>query len=347
MSRSRTLLYWLCQIVGWCSWTILGLLYATAGGLYGPVWSYAVTYGGSAIVAIVWTHGYRHFIKRRGWAARAPGALLARVIPASLVLGIVLPYTDLPLYWLVYDHDTEIFGRWTIAAIMGTSWSVLVWNFAYFGIHYFERWRQAEVDKLQLAVVAGEAELHGLMAQLNPHFLFNCLNSVRGLIAEDPVKAQVAVTQLSDLMRYSMHASRVPTVALETELEMVRTYLALQAVRFDERLLATLDIAPATRGLQVPTMLVQALVENGVKHGIEQLPAGGTIAIAAWLEGDALHVRVTNTGQITRRAGSTEVGLANARERLRLLYGAGAALALREADGEVVAELTVPAPGAA
>jgi Histidine kinase len=347
VSRNRTRFYWLCQVVGWFSWTILGVLYATAGGMYAPSWSYAVTYGGSAIVAIAWTHGYRHFIKRRGWAALEPGALLARVIPASLVLGIVLPYTDLPLYALVYQRSTELFGRWTLAAILGTSWSVLVWNFAYFGIHYFERWRQAELDKLQLAVVAGEAQLHGLMAQLNPHFLFNCLNSVRGLIVEDPAKAQTAVTQLSDLMRYSMHASRIPTVALDTELEMVRTYLALQAVRFDERLRTTLDIAPATRAVQVPTMLVQALVENGVKHGIEQVPAGGTLAIAAWLEGDALRVRVTNPGQITPRDGSTQVGLANARERLRLLYGARAQLALREAGGEVVAELTVPIGGGA
>jgi two-component system LytT family sensor kinase len=89
-------------------------------------------------------------------------------------------------------------------------------------------------------------------------------------------------------------------------------------VRFDERLIATLDIALATGAVPVPTMLVQALVENGVKHGIEQLPAGGMLAIAAWLEGDALRVRVTNTGRITPRDGSTQVGLSNARERLRL-----------------------------
>ena len=344
--RSRTTFYWLCQVVGWGSWSILGLLYATAGGAYGPAWGYAVSYGGSGLVAIAWTHAYRHFIKRRGWAALGPGALVARVIPASLVLGILLPYTDLPLYWLTY-HEASLFGRWTIAAIVGTSWTVLVWNFAYFGIHYFQRWRQAEVDKLQLAVVAGQAQLHGLMAQINPHFLFNCLNSVRGLIVEDPAKAQTAVTQLSELMRYSMQASRVPTVALDTELEAVRTYLALQGVRFDDRLRATFDIATATRALHVPTMLVQSLVENSVKHGIEQRPAGGTIAIAAWRDGETLRVRVTNPGRIARRNDATEVGLANARERLRLLYGGAAALVLRETEGDVVADLTVPARGGA
>jgi len=345
--RKRTLVYWLCQVVGWCSWSTVGVLYATSDGLYVPVWTLAATYSTNVVVAIAWTHAYRHLIKRRGWAALEPGKLLARVIPASIVLSFLLTYTDLPMYWLVYGRWSELYGSWTVAVILGTSWSVVVWNLAYFGIHYFEGWRQAELDKLQLAVVAGEAQLHGLMAQVNPHFLFNCLNSVRGLIAEDPGKAQTAVTQLSDLMRYSMQASRIPTVALETELEIVRTYLALQTVRFDERLITTLDIAPASRAVQVPTMLVQALVENGVKHGIEQLPTGGTIAIAAWLEGDRLHVRVTNTGQITRRDDSTQVGLANARERLRLLYGGEASLVLREAKGEVVAELTVPAPGAA
>jgi len=131
-------------------------------------------------------------------------------------------------------------------------------------------------------------------------------------------------------------------VPLETEIDMVRTYLSLQEVRLDERLSSRIDIAADTRGVQVPTMLVQELVENGVKHGVERLPGGGTIGVASWLDDDMLRVRVTNTGKITACDGSTRVGLANARERLRLLYGERASLALREDGRSVVAELVVP-----
>lgn len=180
------------------------------------------------------------------------------------------------------------------------------------------------------------------MSQINPHFLFNCLNSVRALIVEDPAKAQAAVTALSELMRYSMQASRVATVPLETEIEMVRTYLSLEEVRLDERLVSRFEIAADTRPVPIPTMLVQLLVENGVKHGIERLPDGGTISIASWLDEATLHIRVTNTGKLVVRAGSTRIGLVNARERLRLLYGDQASLALREDARSVIADLSLP-----
>lgn len=342
MTLRRAHVYWLCQLAGWTSWTVVGLTYAFT--LYGRItlWADMPAYGASIASSIGWTHLYRGLIRRRGWAALGPGKLLPRVVPISLALGVAIPYTVAPLYLLLYPGHAQMFGIWVLPAVTGTTWCVLIWNVAYFGVHYFERWRRAELDNLQLAVVAAEAQLHGLMSQINPHFLFNSLNSVRALVVEDPAKAQTAVTQLAELMRYAMHASRIATVPLETEIEMVRTYLSLQEVRLDERLTSQLDIAPETRGVPVPTMLVQELVENGVKHGIEQLPGGGAIGVASWIDDGRLRVRVTNSGAITRDDGSTRVGLANARERLRLLYGARASLALREDRGAVIADLVVP-----
>jgi len=340
--RSRTLLYWLCQIAGWFSWAVLGLTYLLSNPSSPTVLSLLPAYVATTVSAIGWTHVYRLCIRRRGWAALGPGKLLPRVLPASLALGVVIPYTTLPLHFLLYPDHAKVFGLWVLPAVAGPAWCALIWNVAYFGIHYFERWRQAEVDKLQLAVVAAEAQLHGLMSQVNPHFLFNCLNSVRALVVEDPTKAQAAITGLSELMRYSMQASRVATVPLETEMEMVRTYLSLEEVRLDERLTSEIKIAADTRPVPIPTMLVQLLVENGVKHGIERLPGGGTIGVVSWLDDGTLRVRVTNTGQIVARDGSTRVGLANARERLRLLYGERASLALREDGRSVIADLALP-----
>lgn len=345
MIRRRALLYWLCQLAGWFSWTVVGLLFAMTGpvGLGDLIsWSYLLVLAATPVSSIAWTHVYRGYLRRRGWTGLGPGKLLPRILPASVILGVLIPYTAMPLYLILFPERASVFGIWVLPAVGSSIWCVLIWNFAYFGIHYFERWRQAELDKLQLAVVATEAQLHGLMSQINPHFLFNSLNSVRALVLEDPAKAQTAVTALSELMRYSMQASRVATVPLETEMEMVRTYLSLEAIRFDERLTSELTIAADTHAVPIPTMMVQLLVENGVKHGIERLPAGGTIGVASWLDAGTLRVRVTNTGQIVARDDSTRVGLANARERLRLLYGERASLALREDGRSVVADLAVP-----
>jgi hypothetical protein len=339
--RRRLLAYWLCQVFGWATWGVIGILYSvSAPGPTVEPWKYVMTYGMSVVVEISWTHAYRAVMRRGGWIALPPGRLLRRVVLASVVLGLVIPYTQVPIYYLIYPERFELLGRWLLPAAMSTTLSVLLWSAIYIAVHYFERWRQAEVDKLQLAVVAAEGQLHGLMAQLNPHFLFNCLNSVRALIVEDPAKAQAAVTALSSLMRYSLQ--RDATVPLATELEMVRTYLSLEQIRFDERLTSELAIADDAGAVPVPTMLVQGLVENGVKHGVEPLPGGGTIAIAAWRDGAALRVRVTSPGKIAPRAGSTRVGLANAHERLRLLYGERASLALREDGPGVIAELSLP-----
>ncbi|HKE14129.1 MAG TPA: histidine kinase [Kofleriaceae bacterium] len=339
----RGLIYWFCQIGGWFSVTEIALafvLYSSPRDV--APWQLAITYNAGAALAVAWTHLYRGHIRRRQWAALSPARLLVRVLGGSAVLGAAIPLSAYPVWLFVLRDRVDPIAAWGPPAFMTWSWCVLMWSVIYFGVHYFERWRQAEVDKLRLAVAAAEARLEGLMSQLNPHFLFNCLNSVRALIVEDQGKAQTTVTELSNLMRYSMQAGRIPTVPLEVEIDMVRTYLSLEGVRLDERLTTRIEIAPETRSVPVPTMLVQLLVENGVKHGIERLADGGAIEVAARIEDGALRVRVTSSGRIVASDGSTRVGLANARERLRLLYGAAASLALREDGGSVVAELSLP-----
>jgi Histidine kinase len=338
----RRRIYWACQIGGWFLSAQLALLFLTGGDDEPRAWQLAISMNASAASAILWTHVYRAAIRKRGWAGLSPGRLLPRVSLGSVLVGTAITFTSGPVWLLVLGDRGASVSEWAPPAIMNWSSLALGWSVVYFGVHYFERWRQAELENLQLAVAAAEARLHGLMSQLNPHFLFNCLNSVRALIVEDPSKAQTTVTELSNLMRYSMQAGRVVTVPLETEIEMVRTYLSLEGVRLDERLASEIDMAPDTRSVPVPTMLVQLLVENGVKHGIERLPDGGAIRVVSRLVGGALRLSVTSSGRLVAQAGSTRVGLANARERLRLLYGERAGLTLREESGSVVAELTLP-----
>jgi LytS/YehU family sensor histidine kinase len=213
----------------------------------------------------------------------------------------------------------------------------------YLGVHYYERYRQAEMEKLQLAVVATEGQLQGLVSQINPHFIFNCLNSLRALILEDPPRAQNMVTQLAALLRYSLRSGKTFTVPLGEEIDIVNTYLQLEAIRFEERLAIRMEMAPETLSVQVPPMLLQSLVENGVKHGIEKLTQGGEISVASRMDHDTLKIEIMNSGRLLDGSSSTQIGLINVRERLFLLYGSTAALVLRnQGTDSVLAEISIP-----
>jgi LytS/YehU family sensor histidine kinase len=184
--------------------------------------------------------------------------------------------------------------------------------------------------------------LHALQGQLNPHFLFNCLNSLRALIVEDPERAQTMVTRMADLLRRSLRTNPAETIPLQEEMVAVNDYLDLEHVRFEDRLRVSCFLEPRELTCRVPPMIVQTLVENGLKHGIAHLPEGGELRIAARVVNDRLQVEVTNSGKLFPESEHTGSGLYNARERLRLIYGDSASLTLAARDGNnVVATLVI------
>lgn len=222
------------------------------------------------------------------------------------------------------------------------------WLCLYFFYHLFDRLNRSEVERFRLMSSVKEAELRALKSQVNPHFIFNSLNSLRALVDEDPERARKAVTQLANLLRYSLQSGQMETVPFEDELDIVNDYLALEQVRHEERLRLRLDIAPEALQLRIPPMLLQTLVENAVKYGISPKPEGGEIAIVARSSGGALRIQVSNPGQIEGigRESSTGVGLRNAADRLRLIFGERATLQLRSdiQPARVVAEAVIPLP---
>ena len=204
------------------------------------------------------------------------------------------------------------------------------------------RRRTAELDALRAQVLARETRLRTLQQQLNPHFLFNCLNSLRGMIDEDRNRARQMVTRLAELLRSSLRQDESNSIPLDEELATVDAYLELESVRFEERLRIRRDIDPAARSALVPPMLVQGLVENALKHGISSLPSGGDLTLRIARAGDLLLIDVLNPGTLSSQSGNG-IGLANARERLRLLYGPRAELTLTEDQpGSVHAGVVLP-----
>jgi len=217
----------------------------------------------------------------------------------------------------------EVFG-W----VFGSSSVLLIWSLIYFGFYQVQNYRQTEIEKWRLELTVKDAELKALKSQMNPHFIFNCLNSVRALTVEDPERARTVVTQLANILRYSLQSRNAATVTLEEELQIVSDYLALEAIRLEDRLKVRLSIDPDTLSVAVPTMLIQTLAENGIKYGVAARPEGGEISITSSMRDAMLQIQVTNTGRLGNVGDSTGVGLRNAVDRLKLLFGESATLTL-------------------
>ena len=364
MKRSQV--YILCQLLGWYSQAAGNIIFSRLGEAI--TWKPVALYMWGALAGILTTHALRAVIRRRQWLKLSPLRALSYLKGIGCTRAGVLETT------FKDETETDLFGEqavlcggasalvtagWPLAFGMaalrkaGYAWilpvvsiwsiTVFLWEVIYFGVHYFESFQTSEVEKLRLAVVAKDSQLRALISQVNPHFIFNCLNGLRAMIVEDPARAQDMVTELSNILRYSLQSGRTETVPLETELEAVTAYLKLEAIRLEERLRVYIAVDPESLETRIPPMLLQTLVENGIKHGVARLPGGGEIRVDSQVESRAVKIQVRNSGQLRDDGGSTRLGLDNARERLRLLYGDAASLVLRNYDSDsVVAEISIP-----
>jgi sensor histidine kinase YesM len=332
--------YWVCQIAGWGSFTayVLGgyLLAAPehdTGGFFGIVFT-------NALVCPAISHELRRQIYLREWLQRP----LRRVGPILVLLPVLIAaaLTAVGVGVVVVNHVPITWGM-LLGTFFAFLWAFAGWLVIYFAVHGR---RRREALQLELAVVSRDAQLRTLRTQVNPHFLFNSLTSLRHLIVTNPDRAVTMVTGLADLLRYSLASDREDTVPLSDELAIVDEYLGLEQIRFEERLRVERAIEPAALTARVPPMLVQSLVDNAIKHGIATLARGGVVRLSARVTGTAVDLTVANSGVFSGdRAGG--YGLANARERLRLLYDGAASLTLRQDGDMTVADVHIPAAPAA
>jgi two-component sensor histidine kinase len=220
---------------------------------------------------------------------------------------------------------------------------IALWFLAYIVYHYVEKNRKDQLDRLRLESTVKELELKTIKSHINPHFIFNSLNSIRALVDENPERARKAITELSNILRSSMHAEKSETVTLERELNIVEDYLALEHMRFEERLEVEMDIDPDTLGQPVPPMMLQTLVENSIKHGISKLVGGGKVRIVADFKDDHLELLVQNTGQLTPNISGDGFGIKSTQDRLNLMYQGKATFAIRNMNGNMVeSKVTMP-----
>ncbi|MBL0145706.1 MAG: histidine kinase [Chitinophagaceae bacterium] len=218
-----------------------------------------------------------------------------------------------------------------------------IWLLIYIVYHYVEKNRKDQVDRLKLETNIKELELKTIKSHINPHFIFNSLNSIRALVDENPQRARTAITELSNILRSSMQAEKAETVSLERELSIVKDYLALEQMRFEERLKIEMEIDEDTLDQQVPPMMLQTLVENAIKHGISKQLKGGTVKVVADFKDDHLELLVQNTGQLANIRNGDGFGIKSTEDRLNLMYQGKAFFAIKNLDNNTVeSKVTMP-----
>ncbi len=303
----------------------------TAVGYGGPFWAVFVHSQSIGVIAWLVCDGGRRVL----WPRREPtlGPLLA-LMGFGALAG-----------WAA--------GTWIPARLFGIPWSLQNYSSSliisalavFIAARFFrERERLLRTERL-----IAEAQLKLLQAQIEPHFLFNTLANLRALIATDPARAQLMLDHLDAFLRAALTAARKERSTLGDEFRLLRDYLEILAIRMGPRLRYRLDLPEALASAQLPPMLVQPLVENAVRHGIEPALAGGEIAVSASTREGRLVIEVTDTGAGGSAAATAgaRVGLAQIRERLRGVYGGGASFQLTEQpNGGVIATLDLPAAGA-
>jgi two-component system LytT family sensor kinase len=335
--------YWICQTVGWLFYILVNLIsyQATSNANIKDYILFSAMFPAGIFI----THLFRYVIQRTNLLRANFVYQVITIIVSSLVEATLISLINvLLLKTLGFQNQYQLYLQSLVWNILNFSAVFFAWNIIYFGYHYFSNFKRAEIDNLRLEAAAKESELNSLKAQLNPHFMFNSMNSIRALVDEDPIKAKQAVTQLSNILRNSLLMNKNKEIAIAEEMSLVRDYLDLEKIRYEERLSFELSIDPKTEHLMVPPLIIQGQVENAIKHGISKLETGGKITVSSKLWDSTLLISITNTGQLNHERSATGLGFANSLQRLQLMYGKKAEINIRENTNTKIVETNIQIP---
>ncbi len=350
--RSGNSRYWLFQAIGWGLFAFIFLFFSF---LFDKLeWKFTYRLFLYISMGLVLTHFMRWIIRQSNVLMRP---LQSQIIILSfitlvfaLLLGISETYSvKLLTTWL--NEPTAIEPGSDFKKIVENTFHsfiyLFMWNCIYFIYHYIEKSRRQQVDTLKLEALIKELELKTIKAHINPHFIFNSLNSIRALVDEDPERARKAITELSNILRSSMQADKSETVTLEKELYIVKDYLALENMRFEDRLKIEYDVDEDTLDQPVPPMMLQTLVENAIKHGISKQINGGVVRVISIFKNRYHELVVQNTGRLNGALNgegrSDGFGISSTYDRLSLLYGNKAKFEIKQATPTLVeAKVSIP-----
>jgi two-component system, LytTR family, sensor kinase len=353
--------YWVGQVAAWCGiWLLFSAIFVAAALTDNRTPYFLVDEVFFCVLGLGATHLLRAIFYLLHWDRQGLASQLSRVLAVVLLLSVVQSWTftslrpplnhqvstriiphPQPEARRIDQHRAENHESFPNLARLSfefakTLLTLFAWAAIYFGYRLQQMLKTAQLDRLRLDAAVKESELKALRSQVNPHFLFNSLNTIRALIDEDRHKAREGITRLAELFRASLRSSEVDTVPLRTELQTVNAYLALEKLRFEDRLQINLEVDPRALEMTIPPFVLQTLIENAFKHGIYPRSAGGVINCVIQANPIGLSVSVTNPGRLPPEEKYRESGIANARGRLKLIYGTDATLEVVQNDKQSV-----------
>jgi len=333
-------LYWAAQSIGWSSYCALILLATYADDPSKVDVELLLHLSMLVVFSVFSTHIMRYVFIKLNWLELRPGPLLPRVLFASFLCSLLIFGETTVSSFVINPKEFEQISFLSVVInILAILVLVLFWNAIYFTFHFIQKSRKQELNNISLEASKNEIELKNLRSQLNPHFLFNSLNSIRALIELDPSKAKESLTTLSNLLRKSLIYGKETLVPLEDEINMVSHYLELEKIRFEERLTISWKQDDSLRLFPVPPFILQMLVENAIKHGISNLIDGGEIEIQTRKSGEQVIIEVINSGKL-RDEKDTGIGIQNVLRRLDIQYKGAAEFELIQQENIVIARLT-------
>jgi hypothetical protein len=330
--------FWVLQLIGWALYGVL--IYITFLTVVPPSGRFGLLQVkvSRTVTGFLLTSLMRPIYKHIGSARSVPFIALLIVI-TSFVFGSLWPFGEHLGLWLMNRPQYGLninFARYPVE-VLDYSFTLIGWSALYFGIKYWRQWQYEHERTLQAEALANHAQLDMLRYQLNPHFLFNALNSIRASIDEDSQRAKRMVTEFSEFLRYSLLNDNSAPVELRQEIEAIKNYLAIEKIRFEDKLDVTFRLEPAAEECRLPGFLIHPLVENAVKHGMTNNSGPLKICIEARIREGRLVVEIANTGRLDAKSpqtngAGTHIGLRNVRERLAKLYPDKSSFTLRQ-DG--------------
>lgn len=322
--KKREAIYWSAQILGWGTYVFLSAIRGYVLDSLSPdLVKLLIT---TFFLGIFLSQAYRLYIIKNKWAFLPLPKLISKVLIATIILGFVFALLLAGISDIFFTGFKKlIVPPFEDLFFLTMNWTVIfiLWSALYFAVKFLSNYRTEEIKNLQYKALNNEVELNNLKSQLNPHFMFNSMNSIRALIDEEPNSAKDAVTRLSNLLRSSLLTSKKKYIPLAEELKLVKDYLALEKIRYEERLCTKIDLNPNLLFCMIPPLMLQTLVENSIKHGVSTLPEGGDLIIEGKKKNHFYELSIINSGVYNPESSktSTHVGLQNTKKRLQLLYG--------------------------
>lgn len=337
--------YWAAQFIGWGAYYFLSIVLLLYTHDIIVTNTLIVWLLGSIITSIILTHVIRFYIIKRDIIRAKIFTIVIHMFILAIISAAILELFQDFFYWLIggdflvlppgmdmtwsFDWGTYLY------AVSRSLILFMVWIGFYFVFVIIERSRTQEMDRLKYEASMNEIELKNLRAQLNPHFLFNSLNSIRALVGLEPETAKDAITKLSSMLRLSINMGKHRLTSVREEMELVKSYLELEKIRFEERLEIEIRMDRESGNCKIPPLMIQTLVENAIKHGISKSINGGVVGIELHCKDNALIGKVKNTGIYKPDHDVSGIGLSNTKKRLEILYGENAEFGIHQAGDKV------------